>query len=581
MSWITGINNIDIKKYYKKVEVDTIVDGIETVIDNDVYTKTEIAAIVASENAIDSAELTNFYNKFETAVLLDGKADKTNVYTKTENNDMLNLKANSADVNSALLLKSNVTDVTASLGLKADLTALTNGLSLKADSTALINGLALKYNITDANTALGLKANITDMNSSLLLKSNVVDTNAALSLKSNVTDVTASLGLKADKLTTYTKTENDNQLNLKANSADVSNSLTLKADKLTTYTKTETNNLLNDKVDNQYLIDNYVSNTTVSNLLALEQDVTAFNSAIANYYNKTETDNLVFTEVDGATNIINDQMVSWDAKIQIAGGTERRFNYPVEYRSAFVTGSTDLNVVANSNVIVPAGKIHQYLLDNYVSNQWLIDNYVSNTTVSNLLALEQDVTAFNSAIANYYNKTETDNKITTAVNSIRNYVFQQPITMNIYDYNVSTVIGNCTSNYLVLEHLGYPFYWVTLNIHLVITPNQNYSEICLLLPFDTAIVNPTHNVHHGSLFFEQYVPNPGYVPYFAVNEQVFAVSRQNAGYQRYVYFYRTIRPSENLAGTYLSIYENSTYTISGQITYLANLSGQNNYSLPL
>jgi hypothetical protein len=206
---------------------------------------------------------------------------------------------------------------------------------------------------------------------------------------------------------------------------------------------------------------------------------------------------------------------------------------------------------------------------------------VSNSTVTNLLALEQDVTAFNSAIANYPTITQTDNKITTAVNSIRNYVFQQPITMNIYDYNVSTVIGNCTSNYLVLEHLGYPFYWVTLNIHLVITPNQNYSEICLLLPFDTAIVNPTHNVHHGSLFFEQYVPNPGYVPYFAVNEQVFAVSRQNAGYQRYVYFYRTIRPSEDLAGTYLSIYANSTYTISGQITYLANLSGQNNYSLPL
>ena len=479
-------------------------------------------------------------------------------------------------------------------------------------------------------------------------------------------------------MTTYTKTENDNQLNLKANSADVSNSLTLKADKLTTYTKTETNNLLNDKVDNQYLIDNYVSNTTVSNLLLLEEDVTAFNATMTNYYNKTETDNLVFTEVDGATNIINDQMVSWDAKIQIAGGTERRFNYPVEYRSAFVlastaldismnsnvivpaskiyhhvqdaitvvsnakvdnatlanyytasdtsaaiisagnvvqntledvlvswnpimnqqterrfnypveyrsafvTGSTDLNVVANSNVIVPAGKIHQYLLDNYVSNQWLIDNYVSNSTVTNLLALEQDITAFNAAIANYPTITQTDNKISTAINGIKNYVFQQPVTLNIYDgADATNVIANCTTNHIVLEHLGYPFYWVTLNIHLVITPSQNYGEICLLLPFDTAIVNPTHNIYHGSLFFEQYVPNPGYVPYFANNDTVFVVSRQNSIYQRYVYFYRTNRPSEDLAGTYLSIYANITYTITGQITYLANLSGQNNYSLPL
>ena len=55
------------------------------------------------------------------------------------------------------------------------------------------------------------------------------------------------LNSKANQLTTYTKSEVDNNLLLKADKSEVDNNLLLKADKLTTYTKTEVDNkLLND-----------------------------------------------------------------------------------------------------------------------------------------------------------------------------------------------------------------------------------------------------------------------------------------------------------------------------------------------
>ncbi len=61
-----------------------------------------------------------------------------------------------------------------------------------------VPGLALKANTADVNTALGLKAKTTDMNSALALKANSADMTTALGLKANSADVTSSLALKED-----------------------------------------------------------------------------------------------------------------------------------------------------------------------------------------------------------------------------------------------------------------------------------------------------------------------------------------------------------------------------------------------
>ncbi len=59
-----------------------------------------------------------------------------------------------------------------------------------------VPGLSLKANTADVTTALALKANTTDLNIALGLKANTADVTTALALKANTTDVTTALNTK-------------------------------------------------------------------------------------------------------------------------------------------------------------------------------------------------------------------------------------------------------------------------------------------------------------------------------------------------------------------------------------------------
>ena len=128
------------------------------------------------------------------------------------------LKANTADVNTAMSLKANAADLTSGLALKVN---QVNGKELSSNdytsaektklagisgnntgdqdlsTLATIASVALKANIADVNTDLALKANTAEVSNSLALKSNITDLNTALALKANTAEVTNSLALKA------------------------------------------------------------------------------------------------------------------------------------------------------------------------------------------------------------------------------------------------------------------------------------------------------------------------------------------------------------------------------------------------
>jgi hypothetical protein len=125
----------------------------------------------------------------------------------------LNLKANQADVNSALALKATVAALAAHMAITVD----TNMLATKAALTDL-NNFAPKASptftgtvsgITKLMVGLGAVDNTTDAakpvsaatQSSLDLKANTADVNSALAMKANTTDVNAKAPLASPTLT--------------------------------------------------------------------------------------------------------------------------------------------------------------------------------------------------------------------------------------------------------------------------------------------------------------------------------------------------------------------------------------------
>jgi hypothetical protein len=138
------------------------------------------------------AALNTKLNILDTAAMLSNRFNRDTVSLSNR----INVKANIADVNTALALKANIIDVTTSLATKVDkvagkelstndyttaektkLAAITGTNTGDQDlsSFATNNALALKANISDVNAALALKVNTTDVNNSLALKENLAN----------------------------------------------------------------------------------------------------------------------------------------------------------------------------------------------------------------------------------------------------------------------------------------------------------------------------------------------------------------------------------------------------------------------
>ena len=119
----------------KMTEIDGSISSIKSDISN-VYTKTEVNDLV-SPLAV----------KADVSTALDLKANVNEVYTKTEVNDLVSPLAVKADVSTALDLKANVnevytkTEVNDLVSPLATSEALTNGLATKLDSSVKVNGV--------------------------------------------------------------------------------------------------------------------------------------------------------------------------------------------------------------------------------------------------------------------------------------------------------------------------------------------------------------------------------------------------------------------------------------------------------
>ena len=276
-------------------------------------------------NAIDIAKINNLQTQLDAKTgntdpillsrvtglenALNLKANNTDVYTKTQTDTSLGLKANITDVSTALGLKANSVDVytrtqtDTSLGLKAnsadvytktqmdtslagkqkviadgDLTiAKTSGLQQALDGKLPTTGSIPISQVTNLQTTLNNKAPFSALGDDPNYASTV---NQNFALKANVADVytksqmDTSLGLKANSTDVYTKSQTDTKLALKSDSAvvdavfgNLQTTLNTKANSVDVYTKIE--------VDAQ--------TNTVNTALATKADV-------ANVYTKTDMD---------------------------------------------------------------------------------------------------------------------------------------------------------------------------------------------------------------------------------------------------------------------------------------------------
>ena len=197
-------------------------------------------------------ELKAYNHLDDVKALVENKADKTDVYTKTESDSKLNAKADKQALED---LKEEVKDNEEGIGalsgvvneLGKDVGNLTEEhRDLEGKHNKLAEGVKAfndAYNkFTDAtNTELDKKADIDDVEDALSRKANVSDvytkaeSNSKLDAKANVADV-------------YSKTETDNKFALKANSSVVS-AHAVDINKLRTDVNTHTKRL--DHLDNR------------------------------------------------------------------------------------------------------------------------------------------------------------------------------------------------------------------------------------------------------------------------------------------------------------------------------------------
>ena len=110
-------------------------------------------------------------------------------------------KANTSDVEAALLQKADAADVEAALLQKADAAEVNDALGMKANTSDVEAALRLKANASEVNDALGMKANTSDVEAALRLKANASDMAAALLQKADAADVAPRLFFNGNVLT--------------------------------------------------------------------------------------------------------------------------------------------------------------------------------------------------------------------------------------------------------------------------------------------------------------------------------------------------------------------------------------------
>ena len=190
---------------YSKSEVDSKLNLKAN--SSDVYTKEQInTSLNAKANASDVYTTTQIDNK------LNAKADASDVYTTTQVDTKLNTKANASDVYTR-------TQVDSKLSSKADSsnvytkTQMDTALNLKANDSDV-------YSKSDVDTKLSEKANSSDVYTATQVD-NKLNEKANASDVYTSTTIDAKLNLKANSSDVYTKTQMDTALNLKANDSDV------------------------------------------------------------------------------------------------------------------------------------------------------------------------------------------------------------------------------------------------------------------------------------------------------------------------------------------------------------------------
>lgn len=156
-----------------------------------------------SSNKLSADVRANLNSKAESAKVnqqLSLKADVSSVYTKSESDALLKVKANSADVD-ASVKTINTTIANNQKSVNASLESLNTALANKAD-TDVVN--KVKQRAESNTTAIGLKVSRTDFSNT-------------------VSNLTNSINGKADSNSVYSKAETDNSLGKKADKADVAN----------------------------------------------------------------------------------------------------------------------------------------------------------------------------------------------------------------------------------------------------------------------------------------------------------------------------------------------------------------------
>jgi hypothetical protein len=130
---------------------------------------------------------------------LKSRLDTKDAYFKDQINILYSEKASTLDLENAV--SQAITELIGGAPESLDtLKEISEALNNNPDFAAVIIGeLALKANTTDVNAALLLKANLSEMITALGLKANIADVNNELALKENIADNNAKLALKADK----------------------------------------------------------------------------------------------------------------------------------------------------------------------------------------------------------------------------------------------------------------------------------------------------------------------------------------------------------------------------------------------
>lgn len=182
--------------------------GMEDVIYNDVYSKSEADALFETQTAATTA--------------LALKADASDVYTKTQADSLINPKANAADVYSkteADNLFETQSAATTALAAKAD----ADDTYTKSEVDALIEDIPVistVYTKTQTDALLAEKADTDDVYSKSAADA-LLDTKANVSGVYSKSEANTLLNAKANTSDVYTKAQADTLLSEKANTDDV------------------------------------------------------------------------------------------------------------------------------------------------------------------------------------------------------------------------------------------------------------------------------------------------------------------------------------------------------------------------